>query len=99
MCELEPPEEFQERWQEYLALVDDAVSRFHDFSDDLEGASPEEITRLADRSVPTSKSWKAAGTRSSASSASTSASTSDRLARAHGCPGAHSKKPDRCAGN
>src|SRR5687767_11955184 len=43
MHELEPPEEFQERWQEYLALVDDAVSRFHDFSDDLEGASPEEI--------------------------------------------------------
>jgi hypothetical protein len=48
MHELEPPEEFQARWQEYLALVDDAVSRLHEFRDDLEGASPEEITRLAD---------------------------------------------------
>jgi hypothetical protein len=49
MHELEPPEEFQERWQEYLALVDDAVSRLREFSDDLEGASPEEITRLAEQ--------------------------------------------------
>ena len=48
MHELEPPEEFQARWQEYLALVDDAVSKLHEFRDDLEGASPEEITRLAD---------------------------------------------------
>jgi 5'-deoxynucleotidase YfbR-like HD superfamily hydrolase len=46
MHELEPPEEFQDRWQEYLALVDDAVSRFHEVADEIEGASPEEITRL-----------------------------------------------------
>jgi hypothetical protein len=49
MHELEPPEEFQERWQEYLELLDGAVSRFREFSDDLEGAGPEEITRLADQ--------------------------------------------------
>lgn len=48
MHELEPPEEFQGRWQEYLALVDDAVSQLLEFRDDLEGASPEEIARLAD---------------------------------------------------
>ena len=47
MHQLEPPEEFQERWQEYLALVDEAVSELHEFRDDLEGASPDEITRLA----------------------------------------------------
>jgi hypothetical protein len=46
MHELEPPEEFQDRWQEYLALVDDAVSRFQEVTDEIEGASPEEITRL-----------------------------------------------------
>jgi hypothetical protein len=46
MHELEPPEEFQDRWQEYLALVDDAVSRLQEVTDEIEGASPEEITRL-----------------------------------------------------
>jgi hypothetical protein len=46
MHELEPPEEFQDRWQEYLALVDDVVSRFQEVTDEIEGASPEEITRL-----------------------------------------------------
>jgi hypothetical protein len=43
---LEPPEEFQDRWQEYLALLDDALSRFHELTDEIEGASPEKITRL-----------------------------------------------------
>jgi hypothetical protein len=28
MHELEPPEEFQARWQEYLGVVDDVVSKF-----------------------------------------------------------------------
>jgi hypothetical protein len=46
MHELEPPAEFQDRWQEYLALVDDGVSRFQEVTDEIEGASPEEITRL-----------------------------------------------------
>ena len=44
--ELEPPEEFQDRWQEYLALLDDALSRFHELADDLEGASREQIAQL-----------------------------------------------------
>jgi hypothetical protein len=47
MHELEPPEEFQERWQEYLELVDDLVSRIHELRDDIDGASAEEIVRLA----------------------------------------------------
>ena len=47
MHELEPPEEFQERWQEYLELVDDAVSRVRELNDDIEGADPEEIAQLA----------------------------------------------------
>ena len=37
--ELEPPEEFQDRWQEYLVLLDDAESELHEFRDDLEGAT------------------------------------------------------------
>jgi hypothetical protein len=49
MHELEPPEEFEGRWREYLELVDEAVSRLREFSEDLEGASPEEITRRAEQ--------------------------------------------------
>ena len=46
MHELQPPEEFQDRWQEYLVLIDEAESRLHQARDDLEGANPEEITTL-----------------------------------------------------
>ena len=43
---LEPPEELQERWDEYLELIDRAVSMFKDLLAEVEGASPDEIAQL-----------------------------------------------------
>jgi hypothetical protein len=45
--ELEPPEELQESWDEYLEVVDDAVSRVQEFGDDVAGATEAEIAELA----------------------------------------------------
>jgi hypothetical protein len=46
--ELNPPEEFRARWQEYLKLIDQAASILHQAGEDLEGATPAEAAELAD---------------------------------------------------
>jgi hypothetical protein len=45
--ELEPPEEFAERWDEYLELVDDAMAMVQGFREEIDGATQEEIAQLA----------------------------------------------------
>jgi hypothetical protein len=45
--ELNPPDEFSERWDEYLDLVDDAMAMVHAFRDEVDDATPEEIAQLA----------------------------------------------------
>jgi hypothetical protein len=43
---LQPPKEFQARWQEYLRLTSDFAARVHKLGDDIQGASAAEIVRL-----------------------------------------------------
>jgi hypothetical protein len=44
--ELEPPGELRERWDEYLELVDDAVSRVQEFGEEIEDESAADIARI-----------------------------------------------------
>jgi hypothetical protein len=79
MHDLEPPEEFQDRWQEYLALLDDAYRGSTRSPMRSKARAPKRSRDSAGSSTPISKSWSAGGMRSSGSSDSTSASTRERL--------------------
>ena len=46
---LRPPEAFQEQWDEYLRLVDEAVSLLQDFRDRAGDASTVELLQIAER--------------------------------------------------
>lgn len=43
---LDPPEEFQALWQQYLEIVDELDSLFAEIQDDIDGATPTEVVRL-----------------------------------------------------
>jgi hypothetical protein len=52
MRSLEPPAEFRERWREYLMLLDELSAMFRDFIDQIEGATEEEVVRIAGELQP-----------------------------------------------